>query len=107
MIEQPRNVEPPDRRDQLPLEGQPLIADARLSLFPVAIGDVGRDARAPIVPSSLANQRVLSQVLVPLALGGQCIGVMIFSAVSHAIAFRPDQLEVAQTIASQTAIAIQ
>ncbi|RMF52978.1 MAG: GAF domain-containing protein, partial [Chloroflexota bacterium] len=107
IIEQPRNVEPPDRRDQLPLEGQPLIADARLSLFPVAIGDVGRDARAPIVPSSLANQRVLSQVLVPLALGGQCIGVMIFSAVSHAIAFRPDQLEVAQTIASQTAIAIQ
>ncbi|PJF31537.1 MAG: hypothetical protein CUN51_04195 [Candidatus Thermofonsia Clade 1 bacterium] len=105
IIEYPRNVQPPD--GLLPFEQHPLIADVRRTLLPVAINDTRHDSRTPIVPPSLADQIVLSQMLVPLALGGQCIGVMVFSAVSQPLNFRPDQLEVAQTIASQAAIAIQ
>ncbi|MFQ3535289.1 MAG: GAF domain-containing protein, partial [Aggregatilineales bacterium] len=107
IIEHPRSAQPPDLTSLLALDQHPLLADVRRTLLPIAIADALHDSRTPIRPASLANQSILSQMVVPLALGGQCIGVMVFSAVSQSIAFRPDQLEVAQTIASQAAIAIQ
>ncbi|MFN7210048.1 MAG: GAF domain-containing protein, partial [Aggregatilineales bacterium] len=107
IIESPRSAQPPDPASRLALEDHPLLADVRRTLMPLTIADAPRDSRTPIAAPSLANQTILSQMVVPLALGGQCIGAMVFSAISRAIAFRPDQLEVAQTIASQAAIAIQ
>jgi PAS domain S-box-containing protein len=106
IIEYPRNLEPPDVADKLSFEQNPLVVEVRRTLLPIALADATR-TDALIVPLSLTNQRIFSQMLVPLALGGQCIGLMVFSAVNQRLTFRPDQLEVAQTIASQAAIAIQ
>ncbi|MCS6870547.1 MAG: GAF domain-containing protein [Anaerolineae bacterium] len=107
IIEYPRNQQPPDLGGMLPFEQNPLVADVRRTLLPCAINNALHDAHVPVVPPSLAGQTIFSQMLVPLALGGQCIGMMVFSAVSQLITFRPEQVEVAQTIASQAAIAIQ
>lgn len=106
IIEYPRSTEPPDIANALPFDQNPLVAEVRRTLLPIALADAAR-ADELILPLSLANQRVFSQVLVPLALGGQCIGLLVFSAINQRLIFRPDQLEVAQAIASQAAIAIQ
>jgi PAS domain S-box-containing protein len=107
IIEYPRSAQPPSPENALAFDQNPLVVDVRRTLLPISITDAARDSRTPLAPPSLESQTILSQMIVPLALGGQCIGMMIHSAVSQTIAFRPDQLEVAQTIASQAAIAIQ
>ena len=106
IIEYPRQAAPSNAANTLPLDRHPLVVQACRTLLPIAFADATH-ADALIVPLSLAGQHIFSQVLVPLVIGGQCIGLMVFSSVSQRLAFRPDQLEVAQTIASQAAIAIQ
>ncbi|GAB4550321.1 MAG: hypothetical protein OHK0023_16080 [Anaerolineae bacterium] len=107
IIEHPRTSEPPSREDALSFDEYPIINDVRRMLTPLVITDSGTDSRPPIVPRSLRSGQILSQMVVPLAVGGTSIGMMLFSSIGEQIEFRSDQIEIAQTIASQAAIAIQ
>jgi PAS domain S-box-containing protein len=107
VIEYPRGEVPPDETAGIAVSANPLINDIRRTLLPVAIPNALHDSRTPLASPLHAEPPILSQLVTPLTVSGQIIGLMTFDALNEPVDFRPNQIEVAQTIASQAAIAIQ
>ncbi|MEP7284202.1 MAG: GAF domain-containing protein [Chloroflexota bacterium] len=105
IVEYPRGDMPPTGT-YISLEN-PLMVKLRQTLQAVIIQDTRTDENIQHAREMLNSQRVLSMLIVPLAVGGQAIGSLSLDSTSQVREFTPEQIEIAQTIASQAAIAVQ
>ncbi|HVO42118.1 MAG TPA: GAF domain-containing protein, partial [Aggregatilineales bacterium] len=100
------------RRDQPPGDtyfglDNPLMETMRATHQPVYILDVLNDQRKSHARELMANQEITSILLIPLNVAGQVIGSLGYSTIGRAREFTPEQIDLAQTIASQAAVAVQ
>ncbi|MCC7205831.1 MAG: GAF domain-containing protein, partial [Anaerolineae bacterium] len=105
VIEYPRRDYPPSEGDSVPLEGNPVLKQLRATLQPIVVRDVLADPR--LNGHTPGGRQALSCLIVPLTVSGQIIGMLEFYHQQEYRDFTPEQVEVAQTIASQAAIAVQ
>jgi PAS domain S-box-containing protein len=106
IIEHPRGDHAP-HDIFLPLVGVPAFDEAKKALQPVGILDISSDPRiAPLRPF-LDGRGTLSALVIPLLIGGQVIGAVLLETSNEYHLFTPDEIEIAQTIAAQAAVAVQ
>ena len=84
-----------------------LYDEIRQTMRPVAVYDIQSDPRTSLFRDFLTRRGALSSLFVPLTVGGQLIGMISIDTTQEYHLFTPDQIELAQTIASQTAVAVQ
>ncbi|MBN1203181.1 MAG: GAF domain-containing protein [Anaerolineae bacterium] len=77
------------------------------SLLPFANEDLANDPYADDLRSMMRREDVQSTLLVPLLVGGNMIGVLRLDVCGEPRQFTDSQIELAQTIANQAAIAVQ
>ncbi len=91
----------------VPLTNNPLVERLRETLAPVVIDDIlHTDLLTEPARQMLAQRRTKSVLIVPLIVGGQLLGNLTIDQGERA-RFQPGEIELAQTIANQTATAIQ
>jgi GAF domain-containing protein len=83
------------------------IDRVRDTLLPLVVEQTGRDPLAGALRALTRRQDVKSSLLVPLVVGGEVIGVLRLDSIDADHGFETDQIELAQTIASQAATAAQ
>jgi len=107
VIEYPRSDFPPDERNVVPMGSNPIVEELRKTMQPIAIPDAVNDRRAAALMTLSTVGQVVSALVVPLTLGGQFLGLLVYSSTNESRDFTSEQVEVAQTITSQAAIAVQ
>ncbi len=105
VVELPRGDAPPS--DLIELEGNPAVDYVRRTLQPLVVEDAQGDPLLQPLRRTLIERNVVSLAMVPLNVSGQVIGVLMLESVGQAWNFAPEQVELAQTIATQAAIAVQ
>ncbi|WP_119068837.1 GAF domain-containing protein [Aggregatilinea lenta] len=101
----PRGDEPPS--EVYDLQSNPAMEDMQRTLIPLAVEDLEND---PLRDTLLAMSRrtgIKSLLMVPLVVGGNVIGTLRLEATDRRRWFNDAQIELAQTIATQAAIAVQ
>ncbi|MBI4769496.1 MAG: GAF domain-containing protein, partial [Chloroflexi bacterium] len=91
----------------IPLENNPSIDRVRQTLHPLAVENVAEDPLLAPVRDLLLARQVKSILILPLVVGGQAIGTLGVDAVEAPRHFTAGEIELAQTIANQTAVAVQ
>ena len=92
---------------RIPLANNPLVERLQQTLSPVLVDDVpSTETLSDTAKQLLMKRGVKSVLIVPLIAGGQLLGYLNIDQ-SDRGRFRPGEIELAQTIANQTAIAIQ
>lgn len=92
----------------LPLTADPVIARLRETMAPIVIDDVAlSELILPSIRLQLVNEGVKAMLVVPLLSGGNLLGNIAIERRAEQGRFRVGEIELAQTIANQTAIAIQ
>ena len=87
-----------------------LLDRVRQSLSPLAIEDATRDsllAGQPAARAALAARGVRSLLVVPLILGAQVVALIQLEQTGAIRRFAPGEIELAQTLANQAAVAVQ
>ena len=105
IIEFPRSEEPP-QNTFIALQN-PLMEQMRHTLQPIIVHNTIGDDSLSHMQSLFKDRRILSLFVVPLSVGGQVIGSLVLDSATEDREFSPEQIEIAQTIASQAAIAVQ
>jgi len=105
VVEYPRGDLPPDT--VFDLTRNEAILRVRENWIPLVIEDVENDPLRDDLRALMRRGDVKSTLLVPLVMGGKVIGVLRLDVVDEPRAFTMEQIELAQTIASQAAIAVQ
>jgi PAS domain S-box-containing protein len=88
----------------------PILDRVRQSLAPLAIEDAARDslfASQPAARAALAARSVRSLLVVPLILGSQVVALIQLEQTGGTRQFAPGEIELAQTLANQAAVAVQ
>jgi PAS domain S-box-containing protein len=106
VIEYPR-AETPPWNTYLSLVNNPLYDDLKKNQRPVAIFDVSNDPLLRGQNEFFTQRDVLSTMVIPMILGGQVIGIVTVDTTNEYHIFALDELEIAQTIAAQAAVAVQ
>lgn len=104
VIEYPRGEEEPSMA--FPLAQSDVIKRIRETLLPLRIEDIDRDPLRDSIRMMIRRADVKSTLFVPLVMSGSLIGIMRFD-VTRQYYFTNEQIDVAQTLASQAAIAVQ
>ena len=104
VVDFPRGDTPPDKVFEL--ANSPIFERVRDSLIPVVIENVAADPHRDELRAMMRRDDISSTMLVPLVIGGIVIGILRLDSV-EARQFSLTQIELAQTIASQAAIAVQ
>src|SRR5579859_4561818 len=92
---------------------EPILAvldRVRQSLAPLAIEDAARDsllASQPSARAALAARSVRSLLVVPLLIGSQIVAFLQLEQAGGTRRFAPGEIELAQTLANQAAVAVQ
>ncbi len=105
IVEYPRGDAPPTLT--FAADGNSAVQRVCEDLIPVVVECNENDPLYADLRSMLRRPDVQRSLLVPLVVGGQVIGILRLDAVSDAWQFPAAQIELAQTIASQAAIAVQ
>ncbi|MBN1681453.1 MAG: GAF domain-containing protein [Anaerolineae bacterium] len=105
IVDYPRGDEPPEA--VLDLTRDAAIQRVRASLIPLAVDTIEGDVLEAPLRAMMRRDDIVSTMLVPLVVGGQVIGVLRLDSPDEPRDFTPAQIELAQTIASQAAIAVQ
>jgi len=85
-----------------------IIARLRETLLPLVIDDLKRHPLGETIKPWLRRDDVQSTLIVPLVVGGTIIGIMHFDTIEEGgYYFNQERLDIAQTLASQGAIAVQ
>ncbi|NDJ74645.1 MAG: GAF domain-containing protein, partial [Chloroflexi bacterium] len=105
IVEYPRGDAPPEQ--VFDLGKNAALRRVQESLLPLAVEDIDASPMAASLRQLLRRDDVMSTLLVPLLVGGNVIGLLRLDAVGHTRPFTHEQVELAQTIASQAAIAVQ
>ena len=92
---------------RLPLEARPHVAEAIASQKPVKIPDVFADPRLQDFWPYARRQGLASHLSVPIVAKGRAIGAFSLDRAEASPPFSADQVALCQTIAHQTATAIQ
>lgn len=104
VVDYPRGDLPPDKVFEL--AGSAVFERVRDSLIPLVIENVAADPHRDELRAMMRRDDISSTMLVPLVIGGIVIGILRLDSV-EARQFSLMQIELAQTIASQAAIAVQ
>ena len=105
VVEYPRGDEPPDQ--VIDFRRSQALDRVRHALIPVVVENLEADPMRDELRAMMRHDRVMSTMLVPLVVGGQVIGVLRLDSVGKRRQFTSEQIELAQTIASQAGIAVQ
>ncbi len=92
---------------RLPLEARPHVAEAIATREPVEIPDVFADPRLQDFWSYARRQGLASHLSVPIVAKGRAIGAISLDRAETQLPFSADEVALCQTIAHQTATAIQ
>jgi PAS domain S-box-containing protein len=85
----------------------PALARVRQTLAPVFIDDVSQDPALAPIRSVLIQRGVKSLLLIPVAAAGGLLAVLQLEEVKATRHFTPGEIELAQTLANQAAVALQ
>ncbi len=85
----------------------PMWARVRESLAPIAIEDVAGESALGPARETLVPLGVYSLLFVPLVVAGQAVAAIQFEEMTAKRRFTPDEIELAQTIANQAAVAVR
>ncbi len=91
----------------IPLEANPVVEHVRLAGAPLAIEDAQHDPMLEPVRDVMIGAEVKSILIVPMIVGQNIIGTLSLDAIKARRHFEPEQIELAQTIANQAAVAVQ
>ncbi|MBZ0306955.1 MAG: GAF domain-containing protein, partial [Anaerolineae bacterium] len=106
VVEYPRGHQAPNK--VYPLPDNRVVARIRETLLPFIMEDFQNSPLAEDVkPFMRSPEKVQSALIVPLVVGGTVIGAMQFEVMESYYDFSEERLEIAQTLASQAAIAVQ
>lgn len=106
VVEYPRGHQAPNK--VYPLPDNRVVARIRETLLPFIIEDFQNSPLAEdLRPFMRTPEKVRSTLVVPLVVGGTVIGAMQFEVMEDDYDFSEERLEIAQTLASQAAIAVQ
>lgn len=105
VIEYPRGEEEPNTT--FPLAQSTVIQRIRETLLPLRVENIDRDPMRDSIRMMLRHQEVRGTLFVPLVMSGSVIGIMRFDIINRAHYFTNEQIDLAQTLASQAAIAVQ
>ncbi|MBI5957389.1 MAG: GAF domain-containing protein, partial [Chloroflexi bacterium] len=105
VVEYPRGDAPPER--VFDLTQNEAFDRARNGLIPLVIDNTGNDVLAVSLRRMLRHPDVKRSLFVPLVVGGEVIGVLRLDVLQTDQQFSIEQVELAQTIASQAAVAVQ
>jgi PAS domain S-box-containing protein len=105
VVEYPRGDAPPELA--LDVTGNAALRLIQDELVPIVIEQTPGDPLYEALRAWLRREDVYRSLLVPLVAGGQVIGVLCLNALSPERFFTDEQIELAQTIGSQAAIAVQ
>ena len=92
---------------RIPLEGYVLMQDMIVTLAPQAVDDAQHDARMEKVREVMCSLGIRSILIVPLISQGQMIGSFSLDSMARQRHFTPAEIALAQTIATQLAMAIE
>ncbi len=105
VVEYPRGDAPPEL--MLDIAHNAVLRLIQDELIPIIVEQVSGDPLYEALRAWLRREDVYRSLLVPLVAGGQAIGVLCLNALAAERIFTDEQIELAQTIASQAAIAVQ
>ena len=105
VVEYPRGDAPPEL--VLDAASNPVLRLMQDELVPVVVERAPGDPLYESLRGWLRREDVYRSLLVPLVAGGQVIGMLRLDALAPERTFTDEQIELAQTIASQAAIAVQ
>ncbi len=105
IVEYPRGDAPPQQvYDLVQNEAMDRVRNA---LIPVVIDNTGTDSLTQDLRKMLRRADVQRSLFVPLVVGGDVIGVLRLDTTIQERQFTIEQIELAQTIASQAGVAVQ
>lgn len=107
VVEYPRQGDSPPEGIYISLDNNPAMERMRRTLQPVIVRDARTDPEMAYIRDLLMERGIISMLIVPLVVGGQVIGSLGLDSIRQAREFTPEQIELAQTIAAQSAIAVQ
>jgi PAS domain S-box-containing protein len=105
VVEFPRGDAPPEA--VFDVTRNEAVMRVRNNLIPLVVERVADDPLAEDLRRMMRRTDIASTLLVPLVVGGEVIGILRLDAPGETRQFTPEQVELAQTIASQAAIAVQ
>jgi len=85
----------------------PMWARVRESLAPISIEDVAHESALGPARETLDLLGILSLLFVPLVVAGKAVAAIQFEEMTAKRHFTPDEIELAQIIANQAAVAVQ
>ncbi len=101
----PRGDEPPS--EVYDFQANQVIEDMQRTLIPLAVEDLENDPLRDTLMAMSRRTGIKSLLMVPLVVGGNVIGTLRLEATDRRRWFNDAQIELAQTIATQAAIAVQ
>ncbi len=107
IVEYPRRGDTPPEGIFVSLVNNTTMERVRRAVQPLVVRDVRETPEMAYSRDLLEERGVISMLIVPLAIGGQVIGSLSLDTIREARDFSPEQIEIAQTIAAQAAIAVQ
>ncbi|NLX08376.1 MAG: GAF domain-containing protein [Chloroflexi bacterium] len=105
VVEYPRGDAPPQQ--VFVLTQNEVVARVQRNLIPLVVERSESDPLWPELEPMVRRDNVQSALLVPLVVGGTVIGLLRLDSLDERREFTTEQIELAQTIASQAAIAVQ
>jgi PAS domain S-box-containing protein len=105
VVDFPRGDAPPE--EVYDLTKNDVLQHIENTLVPLAVEDIDDHALAEDLRKLIQGDGVAGMMLVPLLVGGNMIGLLRLDALDAQHRFTTAQIELAQTIASQAAIAVQ
>ncbi len=106
-IQYPSNPDGSVEEMVIPLNGNPAVKQLQETRTPLAITDVSKDPLADAMRKQLTSRGVKSTLLIPLSVGLRVIGLITIDSTTETREFAPAQIELAQTITNQAAVAVQ
>ncbi len=105
IVEYPRGDAPPT--EIIVLDQDSAVDYIRRTSQPLVVEDAMGDPLLRSMRVALHARDIASLMITPLVVGGQVIGFFLFEAAGERRRFTPEQVELAQIVASQAAIAAQ
>ena len=94
-------------RVRLPLAGNPSLMQVIATKQPLAITDALHDPLAAAIRDIVEMRHIQSLLIVPLVVKGGVVGTIGLDVIDQPRTFLPEEVDLAQTIANQVAIAIE
>ena len=105
IVEYPRGDAPPE--ETYDVAENEAIERVCTNLIPLVVENIEEDSLRDDLRQMMRRDDVQSTLIVPLVVGGEVIGILRLDSVTARRQFTNEQIELAQTIASQAGIAVQ